>query len=284
MKLVALLAATAATACGARWALQNESEMGALEVRRAKDTGVFTLGRKKAGCRNWEHIKMGDVRFVHSADACSQVCRMTEGCVGFGFQENACHDEVKGVDEPGGCMLWKQPCQESFNECWNDYVLVISPGPDCEVPDPPGFKTGGRGCPGASYDSCLNSNQSYALFGEAWMACGVLPECAVIMRDDSSRRYYLRREADPESAAGESATYFCNFTSTTMETTTTRTLVKRIMVTKGLETFEISTFDWEKLNDHPELYDEVVEEIKKSVAEEYGVSPDAVDIELSSGA
>merc|ERR1719401_1991936 len=108
-----------------------------------------------------------------------------------------------------------------------------------------------------------------------------MPECAVIVRDDFSGRYYLRREADPESAEGQSATYSCRVSSTTaVETTTTRTLVKRIMVTKGMETFEITTFDWEKLNDNPDMYDQVVEEIKKSVAKEYGVTPDAVDIEL----
>ncbi|CAK0796412.1 unnamed protein product, partial [Prorocentrum cordatum] len=103
---------------------------------------------------------------------------------------------------------------------------------------------------------------------EAWRACGILPECAVVLKA-SDGRYYLRRTTDPEIAAGESATYSCKTsppsTTTVSETTVTRTLVKHIKVTEDLHTFKIDHLEYEMLLENPDLYAETLEEIKKSV-------------------
>merc|ERR1712032_1588386 len=270
---------------------------------------------KNAGCTNWEDIVIDDIIYETSADTCSDACLMQSGCIGFGFQDDACDSWDKGVPQAGGCMLWKGSCHTDYNDCWNDYLLARGGSVPCEMPEVPIFTPGSRECP--KNGTCLNENEDYGRFAAAWTACSVLPECAVIVKS-STGRYNLRRETDPVSAQGESLTYACNAatassssiattvstasglfipavvsttivsttissTTSTSDTSTTRTLVKVIRVTEGLKTFEINHAEYEKLLDDPELYEETMAQMKQSVAEEYGVSPDAVHIELTDG-
>merc|ERR1712032_1036432 len=246
---------------------------------------------KNAGCTNWEDIVIDDIIYETSADTCSDACLMTSGCIGFGFQDDACDSWAKGVPQAGGCMLWKGSCHTDYNDCWNDYLLARDGSLPCEMPEVPLFTPGSRECP--KNGTCLNDDDDYGWFAEAWTACSVLPECAVIVKS-STGRHNLRRETDPVSAHGESLTYACNAaaaSSPSIATTnsaasgssTTRTLVKVIRVTEGLRTFEINHVGYEKLLDDPELYEETMAQIKQSIAEEYGVSPDAVHIELTDG-
>jgi len=53
------------------------------------------------------------------------------------------------------------------------------------------------GCPSDRTDSCVAGNRDYAVFSDAWAACGRVPECGAIMKWTSGN-YYLRRADDPK--------------------------------------------------------------------------------------
>jgi len=71
---------------------------------------------------------------------------------------------------------------------YNPHGVCIAPAPH--------FARAQIGCPSDRTDSCLLGNRDYAVFADAWAACGRVPECGAIMRWTSGN-YYLRRRGDP---------------------------------------------------------------------------------------
>ena len=66
--------------------------------------------------------------------------------------------------------------------------------PECGPPEGQDANHGKR-CPGDP-PNCLNNNQGYGTFAEAWGKCGKVAECSFIMRYKDNN-YYLRRSTDP---------------------------------------------------------------------------------------
>jgi len=87
----------------------------------------------------------------------------------------------------GGCD--QLSCLEKFRCC--------KMFKDCNTPTHQDVDYG-KGCP---YDmkSCLNNNIAYGNLETAWKQCGKVAGCGFIMRD-SNKKYYLRRQSDPNNA------------------------------------------------------------------------------------
>jgi len=64
-----------------------------------------------------------------------------------------------------------------------------------EVP----WKSQSTGCPDHIAAKCLNSNAGYDTVEEAWVACGTITECGIVLQHKSKAglKFYLRRSDDP---------------------------------------------------------------------------------------
>ena len=89
---------------------------------------------------------------------------------------------------------------QSFN-------LLHSKG--CQDPDVRDMKPGGYSCKDSI---CINNNIGYPFLKDAWIACGLIRECAKIMKY-SNGKYYLRTSDDPSDDSEpflEHVDYDCN--------------------------------------------------------------------------
>lgn len=77
----------------------------------------------RMGCSNWASIQMGNGSIEDSAGACGLKCESTPGCQGFGFQPGVCSGEERAAQ--GACYLWKGPCQQEKNPCWDNYQQSV---------------------------------------------------------------------------------------------------------------------------------------------------------------
>lgn len=296
--ILVLACASAIIACSrclGRWPQESVPPERPAPRRYAKD--MWTLNGVATGCSNWAEIKIGDYTWGQSLESCGLRCVGTVGCVGFGFQNTANLDKdaegyPKGTAVDSACYIWSGRCQKEVNTAWDDYVLSanrMEPA-SCDAPSSPSWAAGGRAC--GSVNACLNDNQPYADLDDAWAACSHLPECALVMKWPGDS-YYLRRARDPRSDDGETLTYSCDensdtrtdssitLTTFTTVTTTSATATHLIKVTKDLGEIRVDHMKYQELIKDKGLTQEVVDEIKREIAEEYGVPVEDVHISLA---
>lgn len=117
---LALLAST-------RGGLLHVSMANAAKLWGGQAEPTWKVESLRTGCSNWKMITMGTPQVVENLDACGTLCRGTEGCLYFNWQEGEKNTCTAGSISKGACSLWKGECAMSGNHCMHLYKMDFSP-------------------------------------------------------------------------------------------------------------------------------------------------------------